>query len=370
MWPPFKIEEFWKKYEFSVPNLLCTSDAETFQLSEILSLADAECLHLWNDLHLGYTESKGKPLLRKEIAKQYQVGEEGIVVFGGAEEAIFCTLNALISKQDHVVVLTPAYQSLKTVPEMIGADVSTVSLDDGVLDLDKLRASIKSNTKAIVMNFPHNPTGALLDISTFKQVIEIAKSVDAFIVVDELYRYFELDESKRLPQIADAYRKGISINAMTKTYGLAGLRIGWVASQEKSFIEKVSSFKLYTTCCNSSTSEILAIIALRAKDQVLARNRQILLENFRLLEAFYERHLDFFEWIKPQAGPITLFKIKGSAQKWVDDLIKQKGLLVMPGKVFDLSDDILRLGFGKKSFAKHLQVFEEYILENKKATHS
>lgn len=164
--PPFKLEEFWKKYEFTAPYLLCCSDAESWKLSEILELTDPESRMLWESLNLGYTESPGLPLLRKEIAKLYShIDSEQVLTFAGAEEGIYCAMRTLIEPGDHVIVIDPCYQSLRTLPESFGAHVTGILLDPEKrwrLNLEDLEKAFRPNTKLLVLNYPHNPSGAAL----------------------------------------------------------------------------------------------------------------------------------------------------------------------------------------------------------------
>lgn len=369
--PQFKIEEFWKIYEFSAPYLLCCSDVESWSLKEILNLADAESLALWNDLSLGYTESPGHPLLRKEIANLYSsINMDQIVTFAGAEEGIYCAMNSLLSPEDHVIVITPCYQSLKTLPESLGAEVTTIALDpkkQWKLDLEVLSAAFRPNTKLLVINYPHNPTGMLLDKDVYEGMIVLAKARGTYIFSDEVYRYLENDEGNRLPAIADSYERGISLNVMTKSFGLAGLRIGWLASQDKQFMEQVASYKLYTSICNSAPSEVLAIIALRAKDEILIRNREIVRKNLQLLDQFIELHSDYVSWVRPQAGTMGMIELllPIPVEKFAVDLVNKTGVLIMPGTIYDLSSNHFRVGFGRKNIPEVLSHFEKYLISAK-----
>lgn len=365
--PPFKLEEFWKKYEFTSPYLLCSSDAESWQLSEILELADPASKALWESLSLGYTESPGFPLLREEIAKLYsQIDEDGVLTFAGAEEGIYCLMRALIKPNDHMIVIDPCYQSLKTLPETFGADVTSISMNPNNgwrLDLRELEKAFRLNTKLLVLNYPHNPTGALLEKEVYEKIIHLARKHGTYIFCDEVYRYLEIDEHDRLPAIADAYEKGISLNVMSKAFGLAGLRIGWLATQDTPILEKVGSYKLYTSICNSAPSEILALIALRAKEQILKRNREIMLQNLKILEAFMQRNQRIFLWERPQSGTTTVAKLllPIPIETFTEQLVKEKGVLIMPGPFFDLTGNYFRIGFGKKNMKFILERFEQFL---------
>lgn len=365
--PDFKLEEFWKKYEFSAPYLLCPSDVETWSLKELLALADAESRTLWDNLHLGYTESPGLPLLREEIANLYStLDKDQILTTTGAEEGIYCSMQSLLSPGDHVIVISPCYQSLETLPKVLGAEVTSISLDPKKkwkLDIEQLNNAFRSSTRLFILNCPHNPTGALLDEEVFETMIKLASANGAYIFSDEVYRYLEIDESKRLPAIADAYEKGISLNVMTKAFGLAGLRIGWLASRDKDFIKEISSYKLYTSICNSAPSEILALMALRAKDVILTRNREIMMSNIDLLDQFFERHSNSFAWNRPESGtmafPELLLPIP--IDRFTEKLVEEAGILIMPGSVFDFPGNFFRIGFGRKNMPEVLKLFEQYL---------
>jgi aspartate/methionine/tyrosine aminotransferase len=368
--PHFKLEEFWKKHEFSAPYLLCPSDAEPWSLKELLTLADSETRHLWDALHLGYTESPGLPLLREEIAQLYSsIDKDQILTTAGAEEGIYCAMQSLLSPGDHVIAISPCYQSLETLPKALGAEVTFITLDPlkkWKMDIEELKSAFRSSTRLLVLNYPHNPTGALLDQQVFETMIDLAKAVGAYIFSDEVYRYLEIDESKRLPAMADAYEKGISLNVMTKAFGLAGLRVGWLASRDAAFLEKTASYKLYTSICNSAPSEILALIALRSKAAILKRNRGIMMDNLQLLDQFFERHKASFGWIRPESGtmafPELLLPI--SADQFVQRLVEESGILVMPGSVFDFPGNFFRIGFGRKNMPEILERFEDFLKNN------
>lgn len=365
--PPFKLEEFWKKYEFTAPYLLCCSDAETWSLQQLLALADSDSLKLWESLTLGYTESPGHPLLRKEISHLYTfLNSDQILTFAGAEEGIYCAMRVLVQPGDHVITIDPCYQSLATLPESFGATITAIQLkpeNQWELDLEEVQKAFRPNTKLLILNYPHNPTGALLEKKVLEGLIALARKNGAYIFCDEVYRYLEIDETQRMPSIADAYEKGISLNVMTKSFGLAGLRIGWIATRDATFLSEVGSYKLYTSICNSAPSEVLAIIALRAKERVLERNREIVLQNLQILEAFIKRNQQYVSWVRPQSGTMAVLQLllPVSIEDFAEDLVRSEGVLIMPGSVFDLPGNFFRIGFGKKNMPEILKRFETYL---------
>lgn len=365
--PPFKLEEFWKKYEFTAPYLLCCSDAESWKLNEILELADPESKKLWESLSLGYTQSPGLPILRQEIARLYSlIDSDQILTLAGAEEGIYCSMRTLIEPGDHVIVIDPCYQSLSTLPQSFGADITRIVLDSKnhwQLDLEEVKKAFRSDTKLLILNYPHNPTGAVLGKEVFEGLIELARERGTYIFCDEVYRYLEIDEAKRLPSIVDAYDKGIALNVMTKAFGLAGLRIGWLVTKDIDFLQRVSSYKLYTSICNSAPSEILALMALRAKDKILKRNRKVMLENLKILESFIKRHQKLLSWVPPQSGTMAVLELllPIPIEKFSEELVEKMGVLIMPGNVFDLPGNFFRIGFGKKNMIEALDRFEQFL---------
>ncbi len=367
--PSFKLEEFWKKYEFSTPYLLCPSDAESWSLNEILDLADSESKKLWDKLWLGYTEVPGLPILREEIAKLYSsLHSHQVLTFAGAEEAIYCAIQTLLQPNDHAIVVKPCYQSLETLPQATGAAISTIWLDEKKqwkLNVEDIQQSFRPNTKLIILNCPHNPTGMVLDHDTFQSIINLARKHDCYIFCDEMYRLLEIEEKDRLPPMADAYEKGISHFGMTKSFGLAGLRIAWLACQDSHFLDKVASYKMYTSICNSAPSEVIALMALRAKNVILKRNRQIMKDNLSILDRFFERQSQRISWIRPQSGMIAFPKLLLSTpiDQFTDQLVENKSVLIMPGNIFDIPGNYFRIGFGRKNMSQALELFEQFLNE-------
>ena len=234
---PFALERYFAEYEFSAELLLCSSDVEPYALHELLALADDETRALWDGLILGYTETAGHPLLRAEIAALYPGLEaDDVLVFAGAQEAVFGFAQATLGADDHAVVVTPAYQSLYEVARAAGAQVSTVELDHSsgwALDLDEVRRELRPDTRAIVVNFPHNPTGAHIDGATLDALVELADEAGAHLFSDEVYRWLEHAPATLLPGAAELSPRALSLGVMSKTFALPGVRIGWLACRDR-----------------------------------------------------------------------------------------------------------------------------------------
>lgn len=364
--PDFELERFFAKWEFAVRHLLCASDVEGWRMAELLELADPEARRLWEGLTLGYTEAPGHPLLRAEIASLYEHAEaEDVLVFSGAEEGIFAFMNVALRPGDHVVVTWPAYQSLFQVARAVGAQVELLPLDPehgwGV-DLDDLRRRIRPTTRALVVNFPHNPTGALPDRATHRALVEIAEEAGAHLFSDEVYRFLEHDPADRLPAAVDASPRGVSLGVMSKSFAMAGLRVGWIASRDRELLGRLAAFKDYTTICGSAPSEVLALVALRARERVLARSRDIVLRNLRLLDGFFQRQAETFQWIRPRAGSVAFPRLRPGlpVERFAQELVEREGVLILPGSLFGYPGNHFRLGFGRTDLPEALARLERF----------
>jgi aspartate/methionine/tyrosine aminotransferase len=365
--PDFKLERFFARWEFEVPHLLCASDAETWSVAELLEMCDEESKALWEGLELGYTQSAGHPLLRSEIARLYgSVGAEDVLVYSGAQEAIFSLMNVLIEKGDHAVVVWPAYQSLYEVARAAGGAVTLVPLrpDEGwALDPGVVQDAVTMSTKAIVVNYPHSPTGSMIGREDFTRLVAIAEETGSHLFCDEVYRFMEVDLASRLPAGADASTRGISLGVMSKSLGLAGLRIGWLVSRDHSLMDRLARFKDYTTICNSAPSEILAIAALRCRDRLLRRNRQIMADNLAALDDFFERNHEIVEWVRPASGTVAFPRLKaaGDVDRFAEELARRAGVLILPGTSFDYPEPHFRIGFGRRDLPVGLARLEAFL---------
>ncbi len=352
--PDFELERYFARWEFAVDHVLGASDVQPYPMRDLLALADEETSALWADLRLGYTESAGHPLLRAEIAAMYDTIEpDEVLVFAGAEEAIFCLANVAVGPGDGVVVTWPGYQSLHEVARAAGADVALHELhetDGWAIDLAALRRQVTPATRLIVVNAPHNPTGMVPDRATFDGLVALAAEAGAHLLVDEVYRGLELDVADRLPQAADQSATGLSLGVMSKAYAMAGLRIGWLATHDRDLLRRLAAFKDYTTICASGPSEILSIIALRAGDRVLARSRGIVATNLDRLDGFFADWADRFAWTRPRGGSIGFPRLTVPGIRiddWVEDLVQTQGVLLVPGSQFGHAGNHFRIGFGR-----------------------
>jgi len=366
---PFKLERYFAKYEFSAPYLLCCSDCEALSLKEILALADENSLGMWNELKLGYTESQGHPLLREEVSKLYKTVKPEDVMIAAPEEAIFIAMNNILQKGDHVVVTFPGYQSLYEIANSIGCEISRWAprKQNGlVFDTDDLQKLIKPDTKLIVINFPHNPTGATIGEEDLKKIVDIARQNNIILFSDEMYRFLEHDAAVRTSSACDLYENAVSLFGLSKSFALAGLRIGWLAAKNAELLKRFVTFKDYTTICSNAPGEILAIMALRAKNKIFERNLGIIDHNLKLLDEFFAARTGLFKWHRPCASPIAFPELKSDigASAFCHDLVEKKGVLLLPADQYDYAGNNFRIGFARKNMPEALAKFKEFVDEN------
>jgi aspartate/methionine/tyrosine aminotransferase len=367
---PFRIEQYFGKYEFTAKYLLSSSDAESRTIADLLSLEtgahDAFLKH-W----CGYTETPGAPWLRETITTLYKnVRAADIFVVAAAQEAIFLFYHALLTAEDHVIVETPCYESALTLVKSTGASVSAwqrKSENNWAHDIAALESLLQRNTRAIYINTPHNPTGLLMPLEILQRVLAIAAKQGIYVFSDEVYRELEHDPSNRLPAACDLYDRAVSLGSMSKTYGLPGLRLGWLASRDHQILAKCTELKYYTTICSSAPSEFLTALALRHRDRIVDRNRQIVLRNLALLSAFLQRRSDLFSWTPPNASPIGFvhFKPAQDAHQFCETVVQQSGVLLLPGSVYDQPRHI-RFGYGRANMPESLSQLDNWLSKNYK----
>jgi len=367
----FALEVYFSKWEFVAKYNMTGSDAENMSLGELLALASEQDREAFNSLSLAYTETWGAPALRQEIAWTYEgVAARDVLCFAGAEEGIYAAMRVLLGPDDHAIAVTPNYQAAESIPMSVCA-VTGIALDPEngwALDLERLKNAIRPNTKVVSINFPNNPTGRIIDRSQFDAIVDLCRRNGIWLFSDEVYRLIERDAAKRLPQAADAYERGISLNVMSKAYGLPGLRIGWLACRDNEMLRRFERYKHYLSICNSAPSEVLARIALKASTFILARNRAIVDSNLALLGEFFGEYAHLFDWKLPDGGCVGFIRYKGAdgVERFTDRLVQETGVLLLPASVYrsDLNDvpaEYFRVGYGHSYVPKALEVFRAWL---------
>ena len=363
---PFETERFFAQYEFSTPYLLSVSDCETMTVGELLQISDWDDQRL-TSLRLGYTESQGNPELRAAVARSYEtVSEDEVIILSSPIEGIYLTLRALLEADDQAIVLIPAYDALINLTEHVCKDVRRwplIAAERGwQLDFQLLDQLISDDTRLLIVNFPHNPTGFLPSHEEFKQLVDLARERGIWLYSDEMYRGLEYERSEKLTSAVDLYETSIVLSGLSKTHGLPGLRSGWLVVKDEALRISLMNWKDYTSICPPAPSEMLALAALEAGAKLEDRSRTIIQRNLNVAERFFSRWDHFFRWRPPQAGSVALVGIDTeSATSYCTNLAKEAGVLLLPSKFMGYDDHHVRFGFGRLSFSQALDKYNQYL---------
>jgi aspartate/methionine/tyrosine aminotransferase len=369
--PVFLLERHFSQWEFAAPFHLTASDAQTLTLAELLAMASPQDRHGFESMALGYTQTFGAPDLRAAIAQTYdRRGADDILCFAGAEEGLYAAMQVLLEPDDHAIIVTPNYQAAETVPLSICAASGVPREPDRnwTLDIDRVAAAITPRTKLVSINFPHNPTGKILERERFDRLVELCRHHGLWLFSDEVYRPLGPTDAVHLPQVADIYERGISLGVLSKAYGLPGLRIGWLAAADRDFLLRCERFKHYLSICNAGPSERLALIAVKARARILARNRGIIDGNLSLLDAFFAERPDLFAWTRPDGGCVAYPRYLGSdgVEIFARGLVEEAGVLVLPSGIYRSAlgptpPGHFRIGFGRAGMESGLAAFRNFL---------
>ena len=376
--PDFRLEVYLGRWEFAARHHLTASDAETLTIGELLDLAGEDAGEGLLRTPLSYTPTWGTPELLDAIASTYErVEPEHVLTFAGAEEAMFWALPELVGPGDHAIVTVPNYQSMETLTIATGADVEGLLLraEAGwALDLDDLRRRLRPATRLVAVNFPNNPTGAVPDHAQFAELIDLCDEHGVRLFSDEVYRGLERDAAAILPQAADISERALSLNVMSKAYGLPGLRIGWIGCRDRALLERLERRKHYTSICNAAPSEHLAALALRAGDRIRERNRAIIEANLPLFEQFFASWPEHLAWEAPQGGCVSFPRLLTGepTSSFCRRLVERAGVVLLPADIYlsDLApvpDDRFRIGVGRRGPDPALAAFDDFLRSDRAA---
>lgn len=366
---PFAVEEWMNAWEVGAKYNIAETCVDSISMNDLFELTGEDKTEFLNRLcarRLSYGDIEGLPEFRKGVCGLYKtLNIENIVPTHGASGANHHVFYSLISPGDRVVSIMPTYQQLYSIPESYGADVQILHLskeNNYLPDLEKLRRLVTPETKMICINNPNNPTGALMSEQLLREIVEIARSADAWILCDEVYRHLS-QEDGWCPSIVDLYEKGISVSSMSKVFSLAGLRLGWIATHDMSVVKSCLSHRDYNLVSCGVFDEMLAAAALKHSDKLLERSRKIVRENLQILDDWVssEPHVSY---VKPQAGTTALvyYDLDISSYEFCEEMYKKTGAFVTPGDCFEVPHS-MRIGYayGKQDLIDGLKAISEYI---------
>lgn len=368
----FQLERWMTRWELDVDYDIAESGILPLSVSDILDLVPESAANALRDdllaLPLSYSEARGTLALREILASTYKrATAEDILVTTGAIEANFLLFSALLQPGDHVVAVSPAYQQLHSVPRALGAEVdlwSVVQEDGFAYDLDMLESLVRDNTKLIVINTPHNPTGATLDDQQLDRVVAIADRVGAWILSDEAYRWLEIPGGDALPNpLHDRSERAISVGTVSKPFGVPGLRIGWFAATSE-IAQKAWGIRDYVSLSPARLSDRIAQTVISERDAIMRRNAAIISENLETAEAWFEKNKDLVSWTAPKGGLLAMmrYNLPIPSSDLADRLAEEKRVMLAPGSAFGIEHH-LRIGIGQRPdiFRKGLEATEELL---------
>jgi aspartate/methionine/tyrosine aminotransferase len=330
-----------------------------------LDCATSEERKAFDEIRIGYTDSAGTLFLREAISKQYKTIQPSQVVVASPGELNFALMNVLLERGDHIICMNPSYQSLYQIAIDLEAEVSywRPSLESWHYDVVDLEKLVKGNTKAIVVNFPHNPTGFIPTLKDQLKIVDIARTNNLILFADEMYHQLVHDPNNQIPSFCDCYENCISLWGMAKSFGLAGLRMGWLASHNEQVLNKVLAFKDYLSICNNPFSEILSSIALNHKENFINPNLEKIRSNISTFQKFSNDHANYFRFIKPTAGSTAFIKLENGekAASFSERIVKEAGIMILPSEMFDFGTEHLRIGLGRSNMPEVLKHLAQFL---------
>jgi aspartate/methionine/tyrosine aminotransferase len=302
------------------------------------------------DLSLCYTDHRGKPGLRELIiAGHDNLRANDVLLTVGAASALFIIASSLLSKDDHLVVVRPNYATNIETPRAIGCSITYIDLEfekGWQPDISTIENAIQSNTKYISITLPHNPTGTVLSRESLEKILKIAGQKNIYVLVDETYR--DLSFSDPYPLAASLSRNAISVSSVSKAYGLPGLRLGWLVSQDEDLMETFLAAKEQIFITNSVLDEEATFRFLKEKENYWKAIKQHIDVNYSVLEKWMEKE-NRLEWVKPAGGVVCFPRIKNAGAfnsvRFYDLLLNKYGTLVGPGHWFEMPDHYMRIGY-------------------------
>ncbi len=365
---PFLMTEYMDRLGHDCAFDLTGSTCEVWRTDDLLALDGADVASTLSTA-LDYAPTNGGSELRSAIAALYEhLSGDDIIVTNGGAEGIFLTMSGLLSPGDHAVVHTPCFQPLLSVARATGAEVTewqALESENWIPSIERLQGMLTDNTRVVVINSPHNPSGVILEEDFLTKINAIARERGFVVICDEIFRWSEREESRRAPAIADMDTRAISLGALSKSFGLPGTRIGWLVVRDPALRTRIYSPKVYTTRNMNPVSILLANVALRHTDEILERNRRILLENGTKLDEFVTRSANQVNRVGGEATPVIFLDLLGrNAEDFCARAAEHADLALIPGTMFGDCPSHIRVGYGTSGFEASIERLEQFLAEN------
>ncbi len=366
---PFAVEEWMNAWEEGARFNIAETCVDSVSLDELFQLTGQDrdaFLKEFSSRRLTYGAIEGAPAFKQGVCRLYKtIAPEHIVPTHGAAGANHHIFYSLLEPGDQVVSIMPTYQQLYSIPESFGADVRLLHLcqeNDYLPDLDELRRLVTPVTKMICINNPNNPTGALMSTELLREIVNIAKSVGAYVMCDEVYRHLTQTDMW-CESIADLYDKGISVSSMSKVFSLAGLRLGWIATRDTDVVRACLSHRDYDLISCGMFDEAVATVALNHSKKLLERNQAIVRENLSILDGWVKSE-PRLTYTKPQAGTTALvyYDYDVPSYEFCERMYHETGAFVTPGDCFEQPCSV-RIGYasGTQVLKDGLAAFSAFL---------
>ncbi len=365
----FVLGGFLAHHEAVIRYDLSASECQPLSLASLLEAASPEHLALWSAMDLGYAHPQGTLGLRTAIAGRYRtITPTQVLCCAGAQEALTCVAEALLQPTDHAIVVVPIYQPSETAVTSRCA-VSGVPLEPDArwrLDVDRIARAIRPNTRLVLINFPNSPTGAGIAPETLADLVALCRKHGLWLINDEVYRAIGSDPDQQ--QVVDLYERGISIDALSKSFGMPGLRVGWIACRDETVLALAMNAKSGLSSCLARPSEALAQMALRRAPHIIARNRDLARANWSRLLPVLARHGERFEAPAANGGVLAFPRYlgPGRADAFAATLVREAGVLVLPSSLWHsplaaVAADHIRIGLGTAACAPAIAALDRYL---------
>lgn len=358
----FLVDAYFTEYESKARYMMGSSDPESLSLKDAVS-----DLSHYADEPLGYALGNGYLPLREKLSTLYErVAPDQIAMMNGGEESIYVTMRALLKAGDEIVVQMPSYQSLSVIAQEMGCSIIEYRPgfeQEWAFDLEMLKTKITARTRMLILNYPHNPTGACLTEREMRSIVELCRERQLYLIADEVYRFLRMDEHCSDASFADLYEDTVALGSFSKTFAAPGLRLGWVATRSPELMQKLLAYRHFTSTCTNLPCQWIADELMNKRDAIMQRNNAIVRRNAALLEEFMKKHADRFAYVPPKGATMAYVKLLGKqgAMAFCMEVLEHTGVLIVPSSVLENSDEYLRIGLCRESFPTCIQLVDEYL---------